>query len=232
MEDLIGLLFFLVVMTVSILAKRAERRKAAEEPGEIEIPPPVPPGGPPGAPHVPQEDVRRFLESLEKQLSGEAAPPPAAEHRDIPERKQAFPRTPAAPPAPVPAPPPPAPRMPEAEAAPAAVRRPRLPRRPPEIVGPRAVPETAAREDSGAFEIDTNVHTGAYDIAAGAHADAYDLPTRMEEVGRPDRLDDHFSVSVASEKGPSVAALFRDRDSLRRAILAREIFGPPRAFTI
>lgn len=224
MENLIGLLLFVIVIAASAIGNVAERRKRREQQEANKAARSAGGASPGSAPgktwQAPSDEVRGFLENLERRLSGEApetppqAPQPA---RSVPGAPPVLsPRTlrrpvPTAQPARVPAAPP--------RRAPAQVQRPARiqPRRPlrpgapmPPVVAPaaeaapitaRVAPSEMLREASSAAD------------AAFSAADYAFTPTEsvLPDIAR---------------------AIVEDRDSLRRAVIAREILGPPRSMTM
>ena len=244
MEDLIGLFLFVIVMAASAVGSMAERRKrraqqeARESPSAARVEPPREKPADKAWQAQPEE-VRRFLENLERRLTGEG---PQAPVRTAPETARSVPGTPPvlsprtrqqprSPAHPSRSPAVPAqvrtaariqPRRPVPRAAP-----PRPGAAPAEPAPARAVPATVSGHDP-------TLHASAYDLsrdgaetaAAGAarktasvydttlHASAYDLPAEGSQI--PDLL----------------LSIVENRDSLRRAVIAREILGPPRSMTI
>lgn len=197
------LLFLLLMAGVGLL--RLLIKKASGETIDDEPAPPPPRGIPPPLPRAPtqsdEERIRKFLEALGQPTTN--APPPPVSPRPLPEPITEFQRT----------------KM--EEAARAARRRnlmaplPPLTTVPPEpsprrVVMPRPVPPRS---------------TEPIGIASQA-------PSPGPQVLPPLPTEAYSVAPVASSSSivqTDPLSLFRSRDDLRRAIILREVLGPPRS---
>ncbi len=209
-----GILFFLLIgitALLRLLAKKAKDAKEGEEeevfPTSVEMPPPLP--GP--VTQTDEERIRRFLNALGQPASSQ--PPPPLKRRSVPtpltefQRRQSEVANSAARRRNVLNPVPPLTTVPSAE----------LPRR---VTVPRPL---APELPEAKIFIPQAAESTVFEVQ-GAAARASALPVTAAEAARV--FESAAAPAVTTR--PLIRTLLGSPEDLRRAIILREVFGPPR----
>jgi hypothetical protein len=208
-----NLLFILLLAMAALLrllaSKAGESKKKSQEPGQTST------SAPPPLPRAPaesdEERIRKFLEALGQPTTSKP-PPPATPRTHIPPRpiKPVQPpaemRPFAAPPWPSVEKPLPTRKIPSAKPVPTAMTQPAAPQ-----------PTTVIIESPRSFPVH-EVKVLPLPLAPAA-----EVPTALPP------LTSYEAQSFAPILDRSLSALLASPEGLRRAIMLREIFGPPRS---
>jgi len=202
-ENLLFLLFIFVAFLFQLLTRAASKASKGPDQSTPTRPRPTPPATPRARPETDEEQIRKFLDAL-GQPPG-SAPPPSIKTRPTYQKPVVVSHVPPF----------------SSPLPPLTARPPDLPR---EISLPGQIPVTRQTK------------TFKPRVAEAPGFEVHDGPLPSEPQPTIKTPAEAYAIATQPVPGPAqsetnVVALLKSPSGLRNAIILREIFGPPRAFS-